>query len=51
MAGLVRLDEPPQHQRRLAPTEASTMRNLLTIAAIFGIGVATGLTYALLALT
>jgi len=27
------------------------MRNLLTIAAIFGIGVATGLTYALLALT
>jgi len=27
------------------------MRNLLTIAAIYGIGVATGITYALLALT
>jgi len=27
------------------------MRNLLTIAAIYGIGIATGLTYALLALT
>jgi len=27
------------------------MRNLLTIAAIYGIGVTTGITYALLALT
>jgi len=27
------------------------MRDLLTIAAIYGIGVATGMTYALLALT
>jgi len=27
------------------------MRHLLTIAAIYGIGVATGITYALLALT
>jgi len=27
------------------------MRNLLTIAAIYGIGVATGITYSLLALT
>jgi len=27
------------------------MRNLLTVVAIYGIGVATGITYALLALT
>ena len=51
MAGLVRLEPDIPPQRRLAPAGASTMRNLLTIAAIFGIGVATGLTYALLALT
>lgn len=51
MASLVRLEPDIPTQRRLASAGASTMRNLLTIAAIYGIGIATGLTYALLALT
>ena len=49
---MVRVEpDAPAQRRRLAPRERTAMHNLLTLVAIYGTGVATGIAYSLLALT